>query len=187
MKGAGDSATRQLSQAGFFFVSLPYEAFYSLNALLRTCWRLFISKKRLLEWNPPEGNDRRKRFELFESFRTIWVSPFIAILSATILLSFFPKTLLFVWPIIVLWFIFPSISWWISRPLVNGKAKLTEKQNQFLFRLSRKTWSFFETFVGHDDNWLPPDNYQEHPVSVIAHRTSPTNMGLSLLANLYSI
>ena len=64
------------------------------------------------------------------------------------------------------------------------KAKLTDKQYRFLRRLSRKTWSFFETFVGPDDNWLPPDNYQEHPVSVIAHRTSPTNIGLSLLANL---
>ncbi len=48
----------------------------------------------------------------------------------------------------------------------------------------RKTWAFFETFVGPDDHWLPPDNYQEHPVATVAHRTSPTNMGLALLANL---
>ena len=49
---------------------------------------------------------------------------------------------------------------------------------------ARKTWGFFETFVGAEDHWLPPDNYQEHPVAVVAHRTSPTNMGLALLANL---
>ena len=54
----------------------------------------------------------------------------------------------------------------------------------FLHRVARKTWMFFATFVGPDDHWLPPDNYQEHPVAVIAHRTSPTNMGLALLANL---
>ena len=54
----------------------------------------------------------------------------------------------------------------------------------FLRKVARKTWDFFETFVGPEDNWLPPDNYQEHPVSRIAHRTSPTNIGLSLLANL---
>ena len=99
-------------------------------------------------------------------------------------MQLFPKTLLIVWPIVGLWFVFPIIAWWISRTLVPVKAKLTDKQDLFLRQLSRKTWLFFETFVGPDDNWLPPDNYQEYPVSVLAHRTSPTNMGLSLLANL---
>ncbi len=61
---------------------------------------------------------------------------------------------------------------------------LTADQTIFLRNLSRRTWAFFETFVGPEDHWLPPDNYQEHPVGVIAHRTSPTNMGLALLANL---
>jgi cyclic beta-1,2-glucan synthetase len=61
---------------------------------------------------------------------------------------------------------------------------LTADQTLFLRKLSRKTWAFFETFVGPEDHWLPPDNYQEHPVAGVAHRTSPTNMGLALLANL---
>src|SRR5690606_31354941 len=49
---------------------------------------------------------------------------------------------------------------------------------------ARKTWSFFQEFVTEKENWLPPDNFQEHPEAIVAHRTSPTNMGLSLLANL---
>ena len=57
-------------------------------------------------------------------------------------------------------------------------------QTLFLRKLARRTWAFFETFVGPDDHWLPPDNCQEHPVASVAHRTSPTNMGLALLANL---
>ena len=184
IKGVGQSALRQLYQSAFVLISLPYETFYSLNAILRTCWRLIISKKRLLEWNSATKDEYHSRFELIESFRTMWVSPFIAIIVATSLLIFFPKTLLMVWPIIILWFVFPAIVWWISKPLVPHAAQLTDIQYSFLRELSRKTWSFFETFVGPDDNWLPPDNYQEHPVSVIAHRTSPTNIGLSLLANL---
>jgi cellobiose phosphorylase len=180
----GQSAARQLYQAAFVLISLPYEAYYSTHALLRTCWRLIISKKRLLEWNSIERDEHLNRFELIESFQTMWISPFIAILSATCLSILFPIILVMVWPIIGLWFVFPGIAWWISRPLVPHAAKLTDKQYRFLRELSRKTWSFFETFVGHDDNWLPPDNYQEHPIPVIAHRTSPTNMGLSLLANL---
>ena len=87
-------------------------------------------------------------------------------------------------PILGLWFASPAIAWWISRPLTRRAARLTADQTIFLRKLSRKTWAFFETFVGPEDHWLPPDNYQEHPVTVVAHRTSPTNMGLALLANL---
>jgi len=95
-----------------------------------------------------------------------------------------PGTFVIVWPVIVLWFAFPLVAWWISKPLVPPAVNLTAKQYRFLWKLSRKTWSFFETFIGPGDNWLPPDNYQEQPVSMVAHRTSPTNIGLSLLANL---
>ena len=74
--------------------------------------------------------------------------------------------------------------WWISRPLTRRGARLTAEQTLFLRKISRKTWAFFETFVGPEDHWLPPDNYQEYRVATVAHRTSPTNMGLALLANL---
>ena len=184
LKDFGQSAARNLYQALFMLISLPYEAFYSLDAIFRTCWRLLISKKHLLEWNPIVRHKHYSRFNLIDYFRIIWISPLISILSAICLLIFFPKTLAIVWPIMGLWFGFPVIAWWISQPLVPREAKLSEKQYRFLKNLSRRTWSYFETFIGPDDNWLPPDNYQERPLSVIAHRTSPTNMGLSLLANL---
>ena len=63
-------------------------------------------------------------------------------------------------------------------------AELKPKQLAFLRRTARKTWRFFETFVTAQEHWLPPDNFQEEPVPVVASRTSPTNMGLALLANL---
>ena len=88
------------------------------------------------------------------------------------------------WPILCLWFVSPVVAWWISLPLARREARLTADQTTFLRKLSRKTWAFFETFVGPEDHFLPPDNFQEHPAAVIAHRTSPTNMGLALLANL---
>jgi cyclic beta-1,2-glucan synthetase len=184
LMGVGQSTARQLSQAAFLLVSLPYEAYYSTLAILRTCWRLFITKKRLLEWNSGTRIEHQSEFDFIESFRTMWISPFAAIISAASLSILYPLTLVMVWPIIGLWFVFPVIAWWVSRPLVPHAAKLTDKQYLFLRELSRKTWYFFETFVSQADNWLPPDNFQEHPVSVVAHRTSPTNIGLSLLANL---
>ncbi|HUX21103.1 MAG TPA: glucoamylase family protein, partial [Spirochaetia bacterium] len=72
----------------------------------------------------------------------------------------------------------------ISRRTTRHTRSLSADQKLFLGGLARKTWAFFETFVTGEEHWLPPDNFQELPVAKIAHRTSPTNMGLSLLANL---
>lgn len=175
------STLTHIYQAVFMLITLPYEAFYTVTAILKTFWRLFISKKGLLEWSTMESNNTST---LMGSFKSIWVSPFIAILATTYFLIFSPQTFLITSPILLSWFVFPVIAWWISWTIVPRVAKLTDKQHRFLREMARKTWFFFETFVGDNDNWLPPDNYQEQPISVIAHRTSPTNIGLSLLANL---
>ncbi|UUZ56648.1 hypothetical protein LP419_17080 [Massilia sp. H-1] len=87
-------------------------------------------------------------------------------------------------PVLLLWFGAPVVAWWISLPMARDAAELESPQKIFLQTLARKTWSFFETYVVEGDNWLAPDNMQEHPAKVVAHRTSPTNIGMSLLANL---
>jgi cellobiose phosphorylase len=171
-------------QAAFSFITLPYEAFFNQDAILRTLWRMLISRKKLLEWNPSHAIDRNSKTNLLSTFRTMWIAPFIAI--STIIYFVYSKQLIpaVAFPILFLWAVSPVITWWISLPLVQRKAKLTVTQKLFLRDIARKTWSYFETFVGKEDNWMPPDNYQENPVAVIAHRTSPTNIGLALLANL---
>jgi cyclic beta-1,2-glucan synthetase len=173
-----------LAQTVFTLLCLPYEAFFSTDAILRTTWRMLVTKNRLLEWNPSGDADRNSRTDLTESFRTMWIAPVIAIATACYLALSMPVVLATALPILSLWFASPIITWWISRPLSQRAARLTVDQNIFLRKISRKTWAFFETFVGPQDHWLPPDNYQEDPISVVAHRTSPTNMGLALLANL---
>jgi cellobiose phosphorylase len=178
------SAGMNLAQAVFTLITLPYEAFYNQDAIIRTIWRMLISRKKLLEWNPSNLKDRKNRINLPSSYRTMWISPVIAVI--TIIYFEFSKQAvpLVVFPILFLWAASPTITWWISLPIARRKANLTVAQKIFLRNLSRKIWSFFETFVGPEDHWLPPDNYQENPVGVVAHRTSPTNMGLALLANL---
>jgi cyclic beta-1,2-glucan synthetase len=178
------SAGRSLAQALFTLVCLPYEAFFSLDAIFRTLWRLIISHRRLLEWNPSNNPDRGGAGDFYSSWRTMWIAPVIATAAAITMALLTPTALLVAAPILGLWFASPAIVWWISRPLAPREAKLTAEQTNFLRKLSRKTWAFFEAFVGPEDNWLPPDNFQEHPAAVVAHRTSPTNMGLALLANL---
>ena len=184
IKSAIQDAGRHLAQSAFMFVCLPYEAFYSLDAILRTIWRILISHKRLLEWNPSGSHDNNNSKSLFRSYQTMWMAPIFAFVTLTSLALWWPLTLLFVWPIPLLWIASPLIVWWISKVPVRRSALLSDNQKLFLREISRKTWAFFESFVVPEENWLPPDNFQEQPVSVVAHRTSPTNMGLSLLANL---
>ena len=52
------SAQRRFTQAGFTLTCLPHEAFFSLDAILRTAWRMAVTRRHLLEWSP-SGDDRR--------------------------------------------------------------------------------------------------------------------------------
>jgi len=165
------------------FICLPYEAFIYLDAVLRTLWRLVFSGRNLLQWNP-YSNKPYNDSKIANVFREMWVAPFFALGIFVLLLIYHPVTSVWVFPFLSLWFIAPFMVWYISRPSDGKSMDVTDSQAIFLRKLARKTWLFFETFIGQKDNWLPPDNYQEHPVERIAHRTSPTNIGLSLLANL---
>ena len=161
------SAGRHSAQAAFTLACLPYEAFFSLDAIVRTVWRMLVTHRRLLEWNPSSDPDRNSRTDLAASWRTMWIAPVMAIAAVIYLTLSRPAALAVAGPILGLWFASPAIAWWISRPLARREARLTADQTLFLRKLSRKTWAFFETFVGPEDHWLPPDNYQEHPAAVV--------------------
>lgn len=181
LAAAARSAGRQLSQTAFAFACLPHEAHFSLKAMVCTIWRMQITHQHLLEWT--SSSDHHQSRNLVAFYRMMGFAPALALVMALGLALANPAALAIAGPILLLWLASPAIAWWISRPLIRRKAPLTADQTLFLRSVSRKTWAFFETFVGPEDYWLPPDNYQEQPVAV-AHRTSPTNMGLSLLANL---
>jgi cellobiose phosphorylase len=182
-----DSLLRHGKQLIFELACLPYEALFSLDAIVRTTWRMLISRRRLLEWNPSSEVDRQlsrpDRNSLAATYRTMWVGPLISAVLAIYLTGFAPEILPIAAPILLLWICSPALAWWISHPLSRHKASLSVEQRLFLRALSRRTWAFFDNFVGPDDNWLPPDNFQEYRVASIAHRTSPTNIGMALLAN----
>jgi len=177
-------AVKHFTQAAFTLVCLPYETFFSLDAILHTAWRLLITHQKLLEWNPSSNPNHINSSGLATYYRAMWVAPVSATAIAIHLTLSKPATLLIAGPILTLWFVSPVIAWWISQPLVPRPPRLTTKQTIFLRKLSRKTWAFFENYISPEDHWLPPDNYQEYLTAAVAHRTSPTNMGLALLANL---
>jgi cyclic beta-1,2-glucan synthetase len=183
INNTSQATSRTILQAAFTLVCLPFEAFISFDAIWRTLWRIIISHKKLLEWNA-SGSVINPKENLLTTYRTMWIAP---VLSAGLLiyLIYVSSSALFVAiPILLVWSLSPVIVNLVGKPLSSEKSTLNEGQKLYLRALSRKTWSFFEHFVTQNDNWLPPDNLQQFPKPVIAHRTSPTNIGLSLLANL---
>jgi cellobiose phosphorylase len=170
------------SHAILMLAFLPYEAYFSMDAILRSLWRSFVSHRKLLEWRASAL--ARQADGTVSTWRTMWFAPVLALFVGGALLGWRPASLPAAALFLLAWLVAPAIADWISRPIERKTAQLSHDQTQFLNKLARRTWAYFERFVGAEDNWLPPDNMQEHPVQVVAHRTSPTNIGMALLANL---
>ena len=153
---------------------------------MRTHWRMLVTRRRLLEWTPSSEQDRRDRTTLGGFVRGDVGRPGRGRRRRRVTCSArTPAALPVAAPFLLLWLVSPVLAWWISRPTRAARRKAhASDQIDFLRKLARRTWAYFETFVGPADHWLPPDNYQEVPVGTLAHRTSPTNMGMALLADL---
>jgi cellobiose phosphorylase len=181
---AGQAAVRHLIRAGLFLAWLPHEAYYSLDAIVRSLWRMAVSRRRLLQWQPSSEVERSGGNDLPALASLMWIGPALAVATALAVWLQRPMALALAAPFLLAWLASPLIAWTTSYARPSAEVGLAPEQRQYLQRIARKTWAFFETHVGAEDNWLPPDNMQEQPASVVAHRTSPTNIGLSLLANL---
>jgi cyclic beta-1,2-glucan synthetase len=178
------AALRRLSGALVGVACLCYEGWYSLGAAARSLWRITISRRRLLQWNPSSEVERSLGASRSPELRSMGFAPVFAVLSAALLWQLNPAALWVAGPVLGLWLLAPALMAWLGRAPAHRRAPLAASELAFLGRLARRTWSFFETQVQAQDHWLPPDNVQEHPAWVVARRTSPTNIGLSLLANL---
>ncbi|RZL30967.1 MAG: cyclic beta 1-2 glucan synthetase, partial [Rubrivivax sp.] len=161
---------------------LPHEAWYSLDAIVRSAWRLGVSRRHLLAWTASSLS--RSSTDLESNWHNMTFAPAFAIGTALLLSFANPPALFTAAPLLLLWFLSPVVAWWISLPVKQPAPAIDAGQRRFLHTLARRTWAFFEDHVGPEDNWLPPDNMQEHPAPRVAHRTSPTNLGLALLASL---
>ena len=180
----GSSVKEVLLRFIFGLAVLPYEAYRFTDAIVRTNWRMFVSGKKLLEWTPSATASRQSKDTIWFIYRKMWIGPALSFLCLILFSYNNLPALLVSSPILILWFISPLIAWRLSLPEKEEAPDLTQSQKKFLYKSARKTWSFFEHFVNENENWLPPDNFQQHPDPVTAHRTSPTNIGLALLSNL---
>jgi cyclic beta-1,2-glucan synthetase len=178
------AARRPLAHALLSLTMLPYDALMCLDAIQRSALRLPFTRRGLLVWHLPRYSRRNACRSVADYSLEMWFAPLLAM----ILIVWLGQTRAGEWlawmPLLSLWLLSPLLAWWISRPMENRSANLNPAQRNFLRISARRTWRFFDDFVGAEDHWLPPDNFQEYPVPLLASRTSPTNMGMSLLADL---
>jgi cyclic beta-1,2-glucan synthetase len=164
---------------------LPYEAQIAVDAILRTLVRLAVTHRKMLHWTTSAQAARRLgRKDALVAWRRMAFSPLLAIVLVTLIALLRPAALAWAAPLLAAWFLAPGIAIWISRPLPQHTEELDGGQQRELRRLARRTWLFFEQFISPEDQWLPPDHFQEAPLGIVAHRTSPTNIGLALLSAL---
>jgi cyclic beta-1,2-glucan synthetase len=169
-------------QTALLTIFLADQAWLMGDAIARTLWRVLVSRRHLLEWTPAAQAAATLPFSL-EAFYRRMAPAALAGLGA---LAWAAAGGGSAWALAgafgLMWATSPAVAFWISRPPIpHAKAALSDQEIAQLRRIGRRTWRFFETYVTPADNMLPPDNFQEDP-EALAHRTSPTNIGLYLLS-----
>ena len=184
--GTGPALRVELARWALALVFLPYEALLMVDAIGTTLVRLTISHKRLLQWTTAAHTIRLfgRETRLTLVWKQMGGAPAIAAGLAALIGLSNPSALPAAAPLLLAWLASPLVALWISKPIAPKQHPLSTGQRQQLRWIARRTWLYFERLVGPDDHWLPPDHFQEHPRGIVAHRTSPTNLGLLLLSTL---
>ena len=168
---------------------LAHHAYEMAHAIALTLVRLVITQRRLLQWETAAAATARAaglsaRAGALQFLVEMAASPFIALIVLVTIAAARPSSLAVAGPLLALWVAAPLVAYWLSQPVSPERQLLSSEDRRLLRLIARKTWRYFETFMGAEDHGLPPDNFQEAPTPRLAHRTSPTNIGMGLLSTL---
>ena len=159
---------------------LPYEAYVCARAIVFALWRMLVSKKKLLSWQTAAQSEMLRGENPMRYYSKMWMCPLSAL--AVMLLS----GSVFAIAAGSVWSLSPLFAMALGRERLR-EWESPEKDREYLMERAREIWAFFCKYTNAEDNYLPPDNVQEQPPSGIAHRTSPTNIGLSMLSALVAM
>jgi cyclic beta-1,2-glucan synthetase len=179
----GDVRTNT-AQVALSILLLPHQAYLMTDAIVRTLYRKAISRKQLLEWVTAADAEKAARSDLAGFLWLMLPAEFLVLEALGLTWKFNSRALGVASAFAAVWLVSPLVAYWLSKIRGPERKLLSIEDAEFARRVARRTWRFFEAFVGTEDNWLPPDNFQEDPTPVIAHRTSPTNIGLLQLATV---
>ncbi|HET8948664.1 MAG TPA: glucoamylase family protein, partial [Candidatus Polarisedimenticolia bacterium] len=183
LRAVGHDLSVALSQTLLAIAMLAHQAWLMADAIVRTLVRLYVTKRRLLEWETAAQAGSGADLRLRDFYRQMGGGVVLAAAAALLVVAFKPGAWPLGLPFVLVWLLSPVLARSISVPPKIAPSRiLTDAETRALRLVARRTWRFFETFVASDDHALPLDNFQEDPEPVGAHRTSPTNLGLYLLS-----
>jgi cyclic beta-1,2-glucan synthetase len=159
------------------------QAQMAVDAIVRSMYRMTISRRHLLQWTTAASAQASAKTGWLALVKQHWKTPLVALLLLFSLLVLETPYRVLSFTLCLLWAASATGIWWVSKPNPDSQeAALSPQQQTGLEEVARDTWRFFERCVGAADNHLPPDNLQTMPHDMLAHRTSPTNIGLYLLS-----
>jgi cyclic beta-1,2-glucan synthetase len=185
LRAVGSDALLAFAHVALGLTFLAHQAALMGDAIVRTLVRLWFTRRNLLEWTTASQTKSSFDLGLAGFYRQMAGGVVAAAVIGGLVLALKPAALQFALPLVVLWLLSPVIARWVSLPPAESTGRqLSSADADTLRRIARRTWRFFETFVGAEHNALPPDNFQEDPQPLVANRTSPTNIGMYLQAVL---
>ena len=179
-RAVGDDALVSLKQFALTVTFLLHQVALSADAIIRTLWRMTVTRRRLLEWQTASLTEQKTSGSARQVWKAMWPTVALATALAPVAAMREPALLAFA----ILWFVSPSIAHALSAPPTRHKETLSAQSRDEALRYARLHWMFFEKFVSAETHWLAPDNFQADPAPLVAMRTSPTNIGLQLLSTV---
>ena len=185
LRGVVSDLAIGLAQAAVRLVLLAHAAALRTDAIARTLWRMAVSRRQLLEWVPAAQAHRALDLEISGFYRRMRSAILLAAAAGLLVASSGRDVWNWAAPLVALWLVSPLVARWVSLPpRESASARISLAQAREFRRIARRTWRYFERFVGPETHDLPADNFQEEPQPQMAGRTSPTNIGLALLSTV---
>lgn len=169
-----------VSRALIVLTTIPYYAKMYMNAFFKSMYRILISKKNLLNWITAEEAEKTVKSDLLSYIKTLSLNIILGIifLIYAFFINFDYLTLLMA----IVYMSAPFILYYVSKDIVHNKINLNEDKLDNIKEVARRTWKFFEDNLTQENNYLIPDNYQENREEKLDKRTSPTNIGFSIVS-----
>lgn len=180
-----DGLTASIYRGLISAITLPNKSYISLKAICKTIYRMNITKEHLLEWTTSEEAEKKNKKDIKSMYMGMKSNVIFGIIA--IAFVYFIKvdaiSKIIIGCLGLIWILTPLVMWHISKPKEDKKTleKLNKQEIDYVKKIAESTWRYFLDFMNKENNYLPPDNFQESRREKIVHRTSSTNIGLGLM------
>jgi hypothetical protein len=179
VRGAFSTMFSSLGITLLNIIFLPHHMLFSLDAIIRSLNRTYVSGRNLLDWETAAQSESGGTRGSLDTY--LKLSPVIALTIAMGLSLARPQSLFAASPVLILWALAPAVVSWLNSPSGSEEGPLKASERELLERHALLIWRYFSEFGGSENHWLIPDNVEEKDTLQV-RKLSPTNLGMLLNA-----